>query len=202
MSVVCFASWLVNQKHFNIMELFKREITLQKIHYAQTEKVMKFCWSWSNFTPFKTKLHCLIISNRLLINSSLSQPNSVEIFLLNFNFHYALDKWCNSQISAEVTVSLGGWAKHAQGTLTAVTGFQKSSVHLELWKLYTYLFVWGALLSKWKLQLLNTSWNRSLIFVLDGSFSFSQTQIPLLRRRLSFNLYNFKFPICILSMWH
>lgn len=145
MSVVCFASWLVNQKHFNIMELFKREITLQKIHYAQTEKVMKFCWSWSNFTPFKTKLHCLIISNRLLINSSLSQPNSVEIFLLNFNFHYALDKWCNSQISAEVTVSLGGWAKHAQGTLTAVTGFQKSSVHLELCGNCTLIYLYEVL---------------------------------------------------------
>lgn len=67
-----------------------------------------------------------------------------------------------------------------------------------LWKLYTYLFAVGVLLSKWKLQLLNTSWSRSLIFVVDRSCSFSQTQIRLLRRRrwLSFHFYNFKFAFC------
>lgn len=118
--------------------------------------------------------------------------------MLDFYFHYPLDSWYNSQTSAEVTVSLGA-------ELTCLRSISYSHRFLEelctfgtLWKLYTYLF--AVLLSKWKLQLLKTSLSRSLIFVFDRSFSFSWIQIRLLRRRLSFNLYDSKFHICILSV--
>lgn len=141
---VYFASWLVNQTYFSILKLFKREIIFKKIHYMQTEKVMKFFWYWSNFTPLKAKLHPLIISNHLVINSSLSQPNCESFYFL-----FSLSHWItgvNTQTSTEVIVRLDGWGWTWQKNIVTATTIrfledQKTSVCLGVFGNRTLIYL-------------------------------------------------------------